>query len=661
MVLKTKIITIIVLVLLVSVGISTAVTLNVQSKRMVSAKLKDMEVLSGIIIRSIENAMAQGKTDDVQKTLENIGKGSEIVTLRIISNDGYILKSKSPDEIGVKSKEYASLKFSEQRYSPLIQDRMISHLTPISNRQQCFGCHSEDIKVNGIIEIKYDISRNASDVMAIKRFLLLSNILTILLVAAILSLLVTKLVTNPLKDFMKAIKRVEGGDWNATVRTGTADELGTIGHAFNKMLTEIKNLYERDLKKEKEISRIKVELDHKRKLEDLNALLHHKVKEVETSNKAVLSLSKEVKTKNKDLEQAIERLQKINDVGRRLTTIIETDELMKLIIKTAAEMLNVTSGIIHIQKGESTRLALQYQRGMGIEEAPNVSLDRHPLYRELLLEGKPVFSGRSNPLAKDEPGGVISAVGVPLRVKGQIVGGMLLEEKADKGPFTSDDLQVLSTLASQAMVAIENAWLYDTVKTNYFGTIQSLVNALEASDNYMKGHSERVKILSLELARYVGLDFKELEILEHAAILHDIGKIGIDSVVLNKTAKLSQAEFNLIKAHPIIGDEILGPIGTLEGVRITILQHHERYDGHGYPYGIAGDEISLKARILAVVDTFDAMLADRPYRNALPLRRAIDEIKSGAGKQFDPFVVNAFLEMLQMRDAVLQECGYIIN
>ena len=150
--------------------------------------------------------------------------------------------------------------------------------------------------------------------------------------------------------------------------------------------------------------------------------------------------------------------------------------------------------------------------------------------------------------------------------------------------------------------------------------------------------------------------------LEHAAILHDIGKIGIDSMVLHKEGKLTANEYGLVKAHPLIGDEILGPIDTLAGVRTTIIQHHERYDGRGYPYGIPGDEISLKARILAVIDTFDAMLTDRPYRRSLTLFRAKEELKQGAGSQFDPYVVNAFLDMLESREEeLLMTSGYNLS
>jgi HD-GYP domain-containing protein (c-di-GMP phosphodiesterase class II) len=185
------------------------------------------------------------------------------------------------------------------------------------------------------------------------------------------------------------------------------------------------------------------------------------------------------------------------------------------------------------------------------------------------------------------------------------------------------------------------------------------VNALEASDMYTKGHSERVKMLALELGRYIGLDVRELEILEQASILHDIGKIGIESFILQKQGKLTSKEYSLIKLHPLIGEEILGPIDTLESVRQTILQHHERYDGNGYPYGLRGEELSLKARILSVVDTFDAMMSERSYRKALPLYQIKEELGANAGSQFDPYVVDSFIEMLNIRgEMLLSLAGY---
>jgi HD-GYP domain-containing protein (c-di-GMP phosphodiesterase class II) len=646
MILKTKLISLIVLVILLTVGVSTVVVLNFQQRHLTEAELMDIRLLSNIISRSIESAMAEGRTEDVQKIIENIGKNPELLKLRIISPDGFILKSKDPQEIGQKSTEAGSLGEFNQA---VVKEASITYRSPIYNKPACYGCHSKNIRLNGIIEMSYDFSRSRADILATKRFLVLSNIFTIVAVGLLLSVLLTRQVIRPLSGMLKAIKRLQQGDWNARAPVFSDDELGHISQAFNQMVEEVKKLYETGLRKEKEIVRARAELEHKRTLEELNAQLKFKIKEVETANKAILSLSKELKNKNLELERMVERLKKINDVGRVLTSVIETEELIKLIIKTTAELLSVEKGSIYLKKGDDVRLTIQYQRGVGVDYS-TVSLDFHPMYKKLLSEGTVVKSFTNG----------TSSVGIPLKVKGQVIGGMLLE-KVDS-PFSQDELEILSTLANQAMVAIENAWLYDSVKANYFGTIQALVNALEANDKYTRGHSERVRYVAVELGKHLGLNYKELEVLEHAAILHDIGKIGVDSMVLNKMGKLSAAELSLVKAHPLIGDEILGPIGTLEGVRGAILQHHERYDGSGYPYGLAGEEISLKARILAVADTFDAMMTDRPYRKALGLATTKEELRRNAGTQFDPLVVDAFLQILETRgEEFLQAAGYSTN
>jgi HD-GYP domain-containing protein (c-di-GMP phosphodiesterase class II) len=659
MILKTKFITIIALVITLSIGISTFIVLDVQGKKIIEHEIQDINTVSNIITGGIESSMEEGKSEDLQKILKNIGRDEHIKTLRIVSSDGNILKSKNQDEIGTKSKEHSSFKYPNENESvkPLVGENSITLFTPIYNKPRCYGCHSKNINLNGIIELTYDTSHEMTDIFSMKRFFLLTNVVTVFIVSFILSALFSKYIMSPLKGFMNAIRQIESGDWNAKVALSSKDELGMIGSSFNRMIQEVKKLYEKNLKKEKEISKVRLELEHKREFEELNSQLRFKVKEVETSNRAVLSLTKEVKFKNIELEKMVERLKKINDIGKVLSTIIETDELIRLIIKTTAELLHAEKGSIHLRKDEATRLTLQYQRGMGIENLTHLSLDFHPLYKKMIEEGTHVFI--KNPVSEGPERRNASAIGVPLKMKGQIIGGMLLEEKLGGSQFTDDEMDLLTTLANQAMVAIENAWLYESVKSNYFGTIQALVNALEASDRYTRGHSERVRYLSMELAKYLGLDYKELEVLEHASILHDIGKIGIDSFILNKQGKLSSTEFSLIKAHPLIGDEILGPLGTLHSVRTTILQHHERYDGTGYPYGIAGEEISLKARILSVVDTFDAMMTDRPYRKALSIEMIKNEMRHNAGTQFDPLVAKAFLEMLEQRShELLLTAGY---
>lgn len=661
MVLKSKIIIVLAVVLLLTIGTSAAVVLRVQTKMMIDSKLKDVEVLSDLIERSITDAMESGRTSHVQKILENIGKNQEITTLRILSTSGGIMKSKSPDEIGLKSKEY-TLSGNGHQKKPVLNDESITYFKTISNKPECYGCHSKEVKVAGIIQIKYDMSRSKNDIMSIKRFLVFSNILSVLTVAIILSIMFSKLILKPLRNVLSAMKEFEAGNWEAKAHATGNDELGVISQAFNKMTDEVRGLHEKSLRKEKELSKIKLDLDHKRKLEELNSQLQFKVKEIETANKTVVTLSKEVKSKNVELEKMVERLRRINDVGKMLSSIIETDELIKLIIKTTAELLSAGRGAIYLKRNEKPSLTLKYHHGVGVEDFGDVALDFKPIYSELMDNGSPVIIHEKDAVKKSSYGIDNSAIGVPLKMKGQVIGAMLLEDKLDGASFTDDELELLTTLANQAMVSIENAWLYERVKNNYFATIQSLVNALEANDRYTKGHSERVRYLSIELGKYIGLDYREIEVLEHAAILHDIGKIGIDSMVLHKEGKLTANEYGLVKAHPLIGDEILGPIDTLAGVRTTIIQHHERYDGRGYPYGIPGDEISLKARILSVIDTFDAMLTDRPYRRSLTLFRAKEELRHGAGSQFDPYVVNAFLDMLESREEeLLMTSGYNLS
>jgi HD-GYP domain-containing protein (c-di-GMP phosphodiesterase class II) len=203
-------------------------------------------------------------------------------------------------------------------------------------------------------------------------------------------------------------------------------------------------------------------------------------------------------------------------------------------------------------------------------------------------------------------------------------------------------MEMLSTIAAQAAISIKNATLYDEQQQTYLNTIQALVSAIEASDSYTKGHSERVTRYSLEIGRRLNLTADRMQILERAAILHDIGKIGVDLSLLHKEGRLTPQDIRDLQQHPSIGMHILEPIEFLHDVRVCIGQHHERFDGMGYPNRIKKEEQLLEARILAIADAFDAMTSDRPYRKALSLDVAIAELNDNAGSQFDPEIVPVF-------------------
>lgn len=192
---------------------------------------------------------------------------------------------------------------------------------------------------------------------------------------------------------------------------------------------------------------------------------------------------------------------------------------------------------------------------------------------------------------------------------------------------------------------LETELAYSKLNESYKHTIIALSNSIDARDPYTAGHSERVARLSLDIGKELGLNKDKLDMLEIAALLHDIGKIGISDDILHKTGRLNEYEYEKIKEHPSIGVNILKDIDFLKNAVPFILHHHERFDGCGYPLGIKGYETPLEARIIAVADSYDAMVSDRPYRRGLSQDIAISELIKFKNIQFDGLVVDAFLKI----------------
>jgi HD-GYP domain-containing protein (c-di-GMP phosphodiesterase class II) len=185
----------------------------------------------------------------------------------------------------------------------------------------------------------------------------------------------------------------------------------------------------------------------------------------------------------------------------------------------------------------------------------------------------------------------------------------------------------------------------DLINSMYVRSIDALIKALEAKDFYTRGHSQRVTMYSVAIGKSMDLAEKQTELLRQAAVLHDLGKIGVREEILNKPGKLTEEEFKEITLHPEVAIRILEPIPFFRPLLPAILHHHERFDGRGYPRGLAGNDVPLESRIMAIADTFDAMTSTRAYRNALSLEAANAEILRCAGAQFDPEIVPVFMEV----------------
>jgi putative nucleotidyltransferase with HDIG domain len=241
--------------------------------------------------------------------------------------------------------------------------------------------------------------------------------------------------------------------------------------------------------------------------------------------------------------------------------------------------------------------------------------------------------------------GARSFMASPLRIRDKVFGIVTASIADNDGHFTEKDIFLLNFISHKAASAIENTALYENIYDNLFSTLYAFVAALEARDPYTQQHSRRVAEVSVMIGKELGCTDEELDVLQFAGHLHDIGKIGIRDDILMKPGQLNDEEYEKIKEHPTIGADIVSQLGLWIKEQDIIRHHHEFYNGKGYPRGARGDEIPWLARILSVADAFDAMASDRAYRRKMTKEKVMNIINQESGKQFDPKVVAGFLRI----------------
>jgi len=212
-------------------------------------------------------------------------------------------------------------------------------------------------------------------------------------------------------------------------------------------------------------------------------------------------------------------------------------------------------------------------------------------------------------------------------------------------PMTSEDIHHAIQVVDQLAVAFSNVQLIEAMEQLHWGTLTALARAIDAKSAWTAGHSERVTQLALRIGKTMGLSARDLQVMHRGGLLHDVGKIGTAPEILDKQGKLNPQETQLMREHVRIGIRILEPIAAFTEALPVVAQHHEWFNGSGYPEGLAGEEISLHARIFAVADCYDVMISDRPYRKGLPKKQVISMLKEKSGIQFDPKVIDVFLKL----------------
>ncbi len=360
-------------------------------------------------------------------------------------------------------------------------------------------------------------------------------------------------------------------------------------------------------------------------------------------------LYKESTERLMELSNKVETIKAMSQIDREILSAIDKDTVLNTSIALISRVISCDRASILFREKAMYRVITEW--GVGELHAKTYKLtekqvdiienNRTPLFiPDLSLEPVhcPYYQAQIDI-------GIKSMLMLPLVSKGETI-GIVDIGSVHPARFTPEHLSTAENLAAQITVALENASLYEDLQQLLINTITSFASVIDAKSPWTRGHSERVTQYAIAIGMEMKLDKTALETLRLAGILHDIGKIGLYDVVLDKPDKLTSEEFELVKEHSVKGASILEPIKQLKGIISVIKYHHERIDGKGYPDGLKGEEIPLLSRILCVADSYDSMTANRPYRKAYGKKFAIKELKYCSGKQFDPKVVEAFLKVL---------------
>jgi HD-GYP domain-containing protein (c-di-GMP phosphodiesterase class II) len=356
-----------------------------------------------------------------------------------------------------------------------------------------------------------------------------------------------------------------------------------------------------------------------------------------------------------ELSHRYEELSLVYDVGKELGKLDSSEESIKFIIENLQKALEPDMAVISIPGRDVLEIQCSSPSGLPIDihDRPLISKIDKIFVRKLsspeLHPAHLVLDGTcDSTFPVDLQTVSLEVLGAPVKLNKSAVGMLyIINFFETKKTFQTGDMRLLISLAEQVSMIITSAELYQNLKDFLLNVIKTLVYSIEAKDSYTRGHSERVSRLAMMIAEAMDLSPGEKEALNLAAVLHDIGKIGVPGKILNKVGKLTSEEFLLIKDHPDKGFRILKPIEQLNESLSAIRHHHERYDGTGYPSGLKGKEIPLYARMIAIADMYDAMTSRRSYRENISHEDAIADIITVKGKQLDPEIVEIFVKKFQ--------------
>lgn len=361
------------------------------------------------------------------------------------------------------------------------------------------------------------------------------------------------------------------------------------------------------------------------------------------------------------IQRQLDQMSALRAIDRAIASSVDINLTLSVLLTQVINHLQIDAASILLWDKSTERL--EYVTGLGFHSsalshtklklgegyAGIAALEQQVVYIENLSNRKTDFL-RSDTFLDE---GFIAYYGIPLIAKGEVHGVLEIFKRSPIDP-TPEWLNFLEMLGGQAAIAVDNAILFNSLqRTNaelsfaYQATIEGWSQALDLRDHETEGHTRRVKELTVHLSRQLGVGEVEIPHIQRGAILHDIGKMAIPDSILHKPGPLSEQEWEVMRRHPKYAYDLLSQIEYLAPAREIPLYHHEKWDGTGYPFGLKGEDIPRAARIFALVDVFDALTSDRPYRRAWSRQDALGYIQEQAGRHFDPLMTPVFLQMLK--------------
>ncbi len=382
-----------------------------------------------------------------------------------------------------------------------------------------------------------------------------------------------------------------------------------------------------------------------------------KAKKLKMANQQLMKNLIDQKVK---LEEEVEDLSILYKIKQEISSTLELNAIFKIIVDRAADIVDAETCVILLINSESKELFIQWSHGLSKEKIESTRVPiNEGISGWIVANNKAVIMEN---LEKDsrfnkrthENYYTNSFVGVPLVLKDEVIGVINANDKRLRNIFNNHDLSLLSGVATEAAIAIEHAAQYKDLQNRYLKSIAVLAKALDVKTKWTYNHSKNVAKYAVAIAKKFGLSKKEIEMVRQAGKLHDLGKVIISDEILNKKGKLTEEERDKVKQHVRVSAEIIKPLGFMEDVAKIIMQHHEYYGGQGYPMGIQKEEITLGARIIAVVDAFDAMISERPYRKKASIDESIKELEKFSGVQFDPKVVKTLIKLIKEKPELFE-------